>query len=35
MLLDDDCAIGAATAEQRDERTTELIGAVGRLMRRG
>ena len=37
-LLDDHahhCVIGAATAEERDEKTGELMAAVGRLMRRG
>jgi DNA-binding FrmR family transcriptional regulator len=37
-LLDDHaqhCVIGAATAQERDERTAELMEAVGRLMRRG
>ena len=37
-LLDDHahhCVIGAATAEERDEKTAELMDAVGRLMRRG
>lgn len=37
-LLDDHaqhCVIGAATAKERDERTAELMEAVGRLMRRG
>ncbi len=36
-LLDDHarlCVIGSE-AEQREERTSELMGAVGRLMRRG
>jgi DNA-binding FrmR family transcriptional regulator len=36
-LLDDHahhCVMGAE-GEQRDERTAELMGAVGRLMRRG
>ncbi len=36
-LLDDHarhCVIGGAASEQ-DERTVELMGAVGRLMRRG
>jgi CsoR family transcriptional regulator, copper-sensing transcriptional repressor len=37
-LLDDHahhCVIGAATAQERDEKTAELMDAVGRLMRRG
>ena len=37
-LLDDHahhCVIGAATSKERDEKTGELMGAVGRLMRRG
>jgi DNA-binding FrmR family transcriptional regulator len=37
-LLDDHaqhCVIGAVTAQERDERTAELMEAVGRLMRRG
>ncbi len=37
-LLDDHahhCVIGAATAHERDEKTGELMAAVGRLMRRG
>ena len=37
-LLDDHahhCVIGAEDAAQRDERTDELMAAVGRLMRRG
>ena len=37
-LLDDHahhCVIGADDAAQRDERTDELMAAVGRLMRRG
>jgi len=37
-LLDDHahhCVIGAADAGIQDERTAELMGAVGRLMRRG
>ena len=37
-LLDDHahhCVIGAATAQERDEKTVELMDAVGRLMRRG
>ena len=37
-LLDDHarhCVIGAETAEERDEKTAELMAAVGRLMRRG
>ncbi len=37
-LLDDHartCVIGAADPELREERTAELMGAVGRLMRRG
>lgn len=29
------CVAGAADPDQRDERTAELMGAVGRLMRRG
>ena len=37
-LLDDHtrtCVIGAQDPGRREERTEELIGAVGRLMRRG
>src|ERR1700759_4840229 len=37
-LLDDHahhCVIGAETARERDEKTEELMAAVGRLMRRG
>ena len=37
-LLDDHahhCVIGAPTARERDEKTAELMAAVGRLMRRG
>ncbi|MGI8593666.1 MAG: metal-sensitive transcriptional regulator [Solirubrobacteraceae bacterium] len=37
-LLDDHtrtCVIGAQDAGRREERTEELMGAVGRLMRRG
>ncbi len=37
-LLDDHarhCVLGAEGEESRDERTAELMGAVGRLMRRG
>lgn len=37
-LLDDHahhCVIGARDADLQDERTAELMGAVGRLMRRG
>ena len=37
-LLDDHahhCVIGAETTEERDEKTAELMDAVGRLMRRG
>jgi DNA-binding FrmR family transcriptional regulator len=37
-LLDDHarhCMVGDADPESRDERTAELMGAVGRLMRRG
>ncbi len=37
-LLDDHarhCVVGAAGADLRDERTAELMQAVGRLMRRG
>jgi CsoR family transcriptional regulator, copper-sensing transcriptional repressor len=29
------CVLGAENEELRDERTAELMGAVGRLMRRG
>jgi DNA-binding FrmR family transcriptional regulator len=29
------CVIGAPSAEERDEKTDELMAAVGRLMRRG
>ena len=29
------CVMGAEDGELRDERTAELMGAVGRLMRRG
>ncbi|HTX10249.1 MAG TPA: metal-sensitive transcriptional regulator [Solirubrobacteraceae bacterium] len=37
-LLDDHahhCVIGAETAEERDEKTAEMMASVGRLMRRG
>jgi DNA-binding FrmR family transcriptional regulator len=37
-LLDDHahhCVLGAGSAAERDERTGELMDAVGRLMRRG
>ena len=37
-LLDDHahhCVMGAGTAVERDEKTEELMGAVGRLLRRG
>ena len=37
-LLDDHahhCVIGAPTADERDQKTEELMSAVGRLMRRG
>jgi DNA-binding FrmR family transcriptional regulator len=37
-LLDDHarhCVVGAKSASERDERTGELMAAVGRLMRRG
>jgi DNA-binding FrmR family transcriptional regulator len=37
-LLDDHahhCVVGAPTGGERDERTDELMAAVGRLMRRG
>ena len=37
-LLDDHahhCVLGAHTANERDEKTDELMAAVGRLMRRG
>jgi CsoR family transcriptional regulator, copper-sensing transcriptional repressor len=37
-LLDDHahhCVMGAETAAERDEKTAELMDAVGRLMRRG
>ena len=37
-LLDDHahhCVIGAPSAREREERTDELMAAVGRLMRRG
>jgi DNA-binding FrmR family transcriptional regulator len=37
-LLDDHahhCVIGAPTADERDDKTAELMAAVGRLMRRG
>lgn len=37
-LLDDHahhCVIGANTAQERDDKTVELMSAVGRLMRRG
>jgi DNA-binding FrmR family transcriptional regulator len=37
-LLDDHahhCVMGAPTAGERDEKTAELMAAVGRLMRRG
>ena len=37
-LLDDHahhCVIGAPSASERDDRTRELMAAVGRLMRRG
>ena len=29
------CVVGAPSAEERDEKTGELMAAVGRLMRRG
>ncbi|HWF74139.1 MAG TPA: metal-sensitive transcriptional regulator [Solirubrobacteraceae bacterium] len=29
------CVVGASPAEERDEKTVELMAAVGRLMRRG
>jgi DNA-binding FrmR family transcriptional regulator len=29
------CVIGAASHDERDEKTAELMAAVGRLMRRG
>src|SRR5690349_4509092 len=29
------CVVGAPSAEERDEKTDELMAAVGRLMRRG
>jgi DNA-binding FrmR family transcriptional regulator len=29
------CVIGASSASERDAKTDELMGAVGRLMRRG
>lgn len=29
------CVVGARTAAERDQRTTEMMGAVARLMRRG
>jgi CsoR family transcriptional regulator, copper-sensing transcriptional repressor len=37
-LLDDHaahCVLGADSAAQRDERTSEMMGAVARLLRRG
>jgi CsoR family transcriptional regulator, copper-sensing transcriptional repressor len=37
-LLDDHahhCVIGVATEREHDEKTAELMAAVGRLMRRG
>jgi CsoR family transcriptional regulator, copper-sensing transcriptional repressor len=37
-LLDDHahhCILGASSASERDEKTAELMAAVGRLMRRG
>ena len=37
-LLDDHthhCVVGARTAQERNEKTDELMAAVGRLMRRG
>ncbi len=37
-LLDDHahhCVIGAESAQERDDKTAELMDAVGRLMRRG
>jgi DNA-binding FrmR family transcriptional regulator len=37
-LLDDHahhCVVGAGSAAERDEKTAELMDAVGRLMRRG
>jgi DNA-binding FrmR family transcriptional regulator len=37
-LLDDHahhCVMGASSARERGEKTDELMGAVGRLMRRG
>ena len=37
-LLDDHaphCVVGAETAAEREEKTAELMDAVGRLMRRG
>jgi DNA-binding FrmR family transcriptional regulator len=37
-LLDDHahhCVMGAATEQERDDKTVELMQAVGRLMRRG
>jgi DNA-binding FrmR family transcriptional regulator len=37
-LLDDHahhCVVGAPSAQERDEKTGELMAAVGRLMRRG
>jgi CsoR family transcriptional regulator, copper-sensing transcriptional repressor len=37
-LLDDHahhCVIGAEPASEREQKTAELMGAVGRLMRRG
>jgi len=37
-LLDDHahhCVLGAPSADERDEKTAELMAAVGRLMRRG
>ncbi|HTU85829.1 MAG TPA: metal-sensitive transcriptional regulator [Solirubrobacteraceae bacterium] len=37
-LLDDHahhCVLGARSASERDEKTDELMSAVGRLMRRG
>ena len=37
-LIDDHaqrCVMGAESADERDEKTAELMDAVGRLMRRG
>lgn len=37
-LLDDHarhCVVGASPADEREEKTAELMAAVGRLMRRG